>query len=99
MNYFFLREVFNKQISSDNVSNIVLSELDVLLREISKEDLTEEMIEIISTELDEGDYMSDYSFEEVETMFKEAINRVLGCDNDKLFAKYINIAKKIYQKM
>lgn len=111
MNYFFLREVFNKQICNkinsnemevknivDNMFNVVLSELDVFLTEISKEDLTEEMIEIIATELDEGDYMSNHSFNEVEIMFKESINKILGYDNDKLFNEYINIARNVYQK-
>lgn len=116
MNYFFLREVFQKnEVSkrmseeiensralgekSDNIYKRLILEIEAFLRLISKEELSADMIEIFSSELEEGDYMADLSFDEVKEMFANAIKEILGYQDEVLLSKYINIANTVYDRL
>lgn len=115
MNYFFLREVFQKnkvskemsdQIESsrifgevsDNLYLRVIDEIEVFLKEISANELTEEIISVLSTELEEGGYIEGLSFDTIKELFNNAIESILGYEDEVLLDKYLSIARRIYNK-
>lgn len=115
MNYFFLREVFQKNKNSkemsdelessrilgdtrDNLYLRVIEELSVFLKEISDNELSEEIIGVLSTELEEGGYMEGLSFDTVKELFNDSIENILGYQDEVLLDKYLSIASRIYNK-
>lgn len=116
MNYFFLREVFQKNKLDKEISNKietsrileetsdslylrVLEEISTFLRFVSEEDLSQDMIDIISLELEEGNYMNDLSFDIVREMFEKTIQYILGYEDKILLDKYISIADDVYKRI
>lgn len=94
MNYLFLREVFNKNQDSD-IRDIVLQELSLFLKALSKEEWTKEFKEITKTELSEGDYLEELNANEAERLINKAIKDICYEEDPKLLSKYIEIVEEI----
>lgn len=99
MNYFFLREVFNKNKEDidfeERLRICMKEELSLFLNAISKENWSEEFTKIVKTELSEGEYLEDNDVDTIRKKFENAIKDICSEEDSYLVEKYIDIVNQI----
>lgn len=107
MNYFFLKEVFEEgdaiserlKLKSDFAYEKLISEIGFFLESIDESYIDDDIREIISIEMYEGDYLKNLSMEEISDTLSKGIEDICGYANISAARVYIKIASNVKKRM
>lgn len=96
INYFFLKIVFkDKDVQSKEINSCtydsVKRELSILVDNINKENLKDEVCTLFKEELNSGNYLNGKSKSEICNSFKKAIKDMFGCEYPELYEFYVSL--------
>lgn len=97
MNYMFLRFVFKDHYLDD----FFKEELNIFFNELTNPSskIPWDFYESCRVELDEGEYLSNYTREEFSSLLSSAVSKIMGENNKVLFQFYSQIADEIYREL
>ena len=101
MNYLFLKEVFGGfgennpdiaekiKLNTDLAYEGLISEISFFLESLNEESINDEIKEILQSEMDEGEYIENLSFEDAKNILSKGIEAICGCKNTDALKVYI----------